>query len=98
MADKLADQEIADRLALLNTQAAGEWVIANNRLSKEFVFVDFAAAFAFMSRCVVWIERLNHHPEWCNVYNRVSVQLMTHETGGLSQLDFALARKMDECV
>ena len=67
----------------------------STRLEKEFVFVNFVAAFGFMTQAAIWAEKLNHHPEWSNVYKSVNVGLTTHDTGGLSELDVKLARKMD---
>jgi len=60
-----------------------------------FIFNDFSAAFAFMTCGALAAEKLNHHPEWSNVYNRVDVRLSTHDAGGLTELDFALAEALD---
>ena len=98
MAKPLDIREIDVRLAQLNAEKNTKWIIDTNKLSKEFVFADFQAAFAFMSRCVEWIDKMNHHPDWCNVYNRVTVNLYTHEVGGLTRLDFDLADRFDQCV
>jgi 4a-hydroxytetrahydrobiopterin dehydratase len=64
-------------------------------LRRQFVFADFAAAFAFMTRVAQLAERSNHHPEWCNVYNRVDVVLTTHDAGGVTELDVAMALAMN---
>lgn len=64
-------------------------------LLKEFRFNDFVGAFGFMTQVALHAERVNHHPEWTNVYDRVSVRLTTHDTGGLSAKDFDMARWMD---
>jgi 4a-hydroxytetrahydrobiopterin dehydratase len=64
-------------------------------IARQFDFADFVEAFAFMTRVALWAERRNHHPEWSNVYNRVSVTLTTHDVGGLSINDIELARLMD---
>ena len=61
-------------------------------LSREFLFEDFVQAFGFMAQVALAAERLNHHPEWSNVYNRVAVTLTTHDAGGLTELDVELAR------
>jgi len=72
------------------------WTIDDGRLSRTFRFADFAAAFGFMTAAAIVAERMNHHPEWSNVYNRVTVHLTTHDAGGLTDLDFDLAARMSE--
>ncbi|CAM9393014.1 unnamed protein product [Heterosigma akashiwo] len=64
-------------------------------LQKNFMFKDFNEAWAFMSRAALVAEKMDHHPEWCNVYNKVEVTLTTHDCNGLSSRDIALASKMD---
>ncbi len=78
--------------------AAPGWAAAPGReaIVKRFVFADFSAAFGFMARVALKAEALDHHPEWANVYNRVDVLLATHDAGGVTALDIALARFMDE--
>ena len=71
------------------------WSLANGKLHREFIFADFSAAFGFMARVALAAEALGHHPEWSNVWNRVVIELTTHDTGGLSDLDLALARRID---
>jgi 4a-hydroxytetrahydrobiopterin dehydratase len=78
--------------------ALSGWREAQGRdaITKTFVFRDFAAAFGFMAQAALAAEAMNHHPEWTNVYNRVEVLLTTHDAGGLTTSDIALARRMDE--
>lgn len=64
-------------------------------IRKTFVFANFIDAFGFMTRAAFWAEKLNHHPEWRNVYKTVEVVLTTHDTGGLTELDLRLAARMD---
>lgn len=88
---KLTDEEIKKELSTLN-----QWSLKNGRLFCEYKFPDFVKAFRFMSGAALAAEAMNHHPNWSNVYNRVTVELFTHDAGGITALDFALARKMDE--
>jgi 4a-hydroxytetrahydrobiopterin dehydratase len=95
---KLGDAEVADNLAGLNADLEVPWELVAGQLHKVFRFPDFVAAFGFMSRAALIAERMDHHPEWCNVYNRVDVSLSTHDAGGLTALDFELARRMEELL
>lgn len=88
---RLTDDELRARLA----HAPG-WAVQAGKLHKRFVFADFAAAFGFMASVATAAERMDHHPEWSNVYNRVDVDLVTHDAGGITERDFALAQRMDE--
>ena len=74
------------------------WAINDDQsaIEKEFKFPSFVTAFGWMTQCAIWAEKLNHHPEWFNVYNLLRVVLTTHDTGGLSDLDVKLAQKMDQ--
>jgi 4a-hydroxytetrahydrobiopterin dehydratase len=67
------------------------WKLAENTLMAEFKFRNFAEAFGFMSKVALVAEKLNHHPDWSNSYNRVSIHLTSHAAGGLTELDFQLA-------
>jgi 4a-hydroxytetrahydrobiopterin dehydratase len=89
-AQKLNEQELNTRL-----QQLSGWEIRNQKLHREFKFADFAHAFGFMTTAAVLIEKMNHHPEWFNVYNRVSIDLTTHDAGGITQKDVELARLLD---
>ena len=73
------------------------WRVEKNRaICKTFIFADFTAAFGWMTRMALHAEKADHHPEWFNVYNRVEVRLTTHDAGGLTQRDIALAKIMDK--
>ncbi|MEC7669441.1 MAG: 4a-hydroxytetrahydrobiopterin dehydratase [Pseudomonadota bacterium] len=73
------------------------WAMVDGRdaISKTYTFETFVDAFGWMTRAAMWAEKWNHHPEWFNVYNKVTVTLSTHDVDGLSSLDAKLARKMD---
>lgn len=71
------------------------WQYQNSALRKEFVFANFAEAMDFMNRLVPVAENLNHHPDWTNSYNRVTMHLTSHSAGGLTEKDFVLARAAD---
>jgi len=88
---KLAEAEITAALAKLPG-----WSYQAGKLHREFTFKDFVAAWGFMSSCALAAESINHHPDWSNVWNRVRVELMTHDAGGVTQNDLALARRMSE--
>lgn len=94
MAQKLTDSERHDHLAPV---LAGGWHMLQDRdaIAKTFKFKNFVEAFGWMTRTALWAEKLNHHPEWSNVYNRVEVTLTTHDAQGLTLLDVKLAQKMD---
>lgn len=76
-------------------QRLPQWTVRNGKLRRELRFADFSEAFAFMTRVALAAEQLNHHPEWSNVWNRVTIDLTTHDTGGLSNLDVELAGRID---
>lgn len=92
MADKLTDRAALDPLL------AKGWSMVEGRdaIAKRFVFRNFVEAFGFMTRAALWAEKLNHHPEWSNVYKTVDVVLTTHDCDGLSELDVKLATRMDQ--
>jgi 4a-hydroxytetrahydrobiopterin dehydratase len=84
----LSERELQDALAGLPG-----WSVTSGELRREFVFGDFSEAFAFMTRIAMAAETLNHHPDWSNSYNRVTINLSTHSAGGITELDVALAKK-----
>jgi 4a-hydroxytetrahydrobiopterin dehydratase len=86
----LPDEQIETRLRTLP-----EWKLEGHGISRSFRFANFIEAFGWMTRVALVAERLDHHPEWSNVYNRVDVRLTTHDAKGLTELDFDLAARMD---
>lgn len=88
----------AERETALRELTASGWSLVDGRdaVTKLFAFRNFSEAFGFMTRVALCAEKLNHHPEWFNVYNRVEVTLSTHDIDGLSALDVKLAKKMDD--
>ena len=87
---KLTDEEIKKELANLPG-----WSVLNGKLHKDFVFKNFIEAFGFMTKTALYIEKMNHHPEWFNVYNKLKVDLTTHDAGGITQNDINLARTLN---
>jgi 4a-hydroxytetrahydrobiopterin dehydratase len=97
MVDKYSQQQVEEALGQLNQNLPNEqqWQVIDAKLSKTFKCKSFIRAFGWMSQMAIWAEKLNHHPEWFNVYNKVDVNLTTHDAGGISELDFKLATKME---
>jgi 4a-hydroxytetrahydrobiopterin dehydratase len=87
---KLNDSEIADHM-----KALPEWELGADRIKRSFRFADFVEAFGWMSSVALIAEKMNHHPEWRNVWATVEVELSTHDAGGLTELDMKLAAEMD---
>ena len=87
---RLTDQEVAARLARLTG-----WTVEGGKLHQGYTFPDFAQAFRFMTEVAREAEAMDHHPEWSNVYNRVVIDLTTHDARGITALDFELAARMD---
>lgn len=85
----------AAREAALRTLAGWKPVAGRDAIAKRFEFADFNRAFAFMTRVALLAEKMDHHPEWSNVYNKVEVTLSTHDAGGVTQKDVDMARAMD---
>ena len=93
MADrqKLSDTDIQARLGNMPG-----WSVVDGKLHREYKFQDFVHAFGFMASAALVAESMNHHPEWFNVYSTVNVDLATHDAGGITELDFTLAGKMED--
>jgi 4a-hydroxytetrahydrobiopterin dehydratase len=92
--DKLDLKEIQSQITDLNDQ----WKLEEGSLQRNFVFNNFIEAFSFMTAVALVAEKMNHHPHWENVYNKVQMSLNTHDIGGISKLDFQLAQAIDEIL
>ncbi len=90
---KLSEKEVREKLSGLP-----EWKLKGGKLYREFKFKDFKRAFGFMASVALIAESLDHHPDWSNVYNRVIVELHTHDLGGISTLDFKFAEQVDQLL
>ncbi len=90
---KLSAGELTDAVKSLNG-----WSMASGKLHKEFKFKDFKQAFGFMASVALIAESLDHHPDWANVYNKVIVELSTHDLGGVSTLDVEFARSVEKLL
>lgn len=91
--EKLTAQDVEARLADMDN-----WSLADGKLHAELRFANFNEAFGFMSQVALEAERSDHHPEWFNVYNRVVIDLTTHDAGGISERDFQLAGFIDRLL
>ncbi|KRB81169.1 pterin-4-alpha-carbinolamine dehydratase [Sphingomonas sp. Root710] len=91
--EPLSDEDRADALDALSDWDYDE---ARDAISRSFTFADFSEAFAFMTRVALYAEKHDHHPEWSNVWNRVDILLTTHDAGGLSVRDVAMAEAIEE--
>ncbi len=87
---RLPENEIVQELKKLDG-----WKIVSGKMNKSFEFDDFVQAFGFMTRVAMEAEKMNHHPEWFNVYNTVRIDLVTHDVSGISNYDFMLAKTID---
>lgn len=90
---KLSQEEISEELKNLHG-----WSVVNEKLHREIEFDSFNQAFGFMTRAAMEIEKMNHHPEWFNVYNRITIELTTHDAGGITKNDINLARILNSLV
>jgi 4a-hydroxytetrahydrobiopterin dehydratase len=86
----MADKKITEAIDKLT-----EWKVVNDKLNRTFKFDNFVDAFAFMTKVAIVAEKMDHHPELFNVYNRVVIDLTTHDAGGIGALDIELAEKID---
>jgi 4a-hydroxytetrahydrobiopterin dehydratase len=90
---RLSPDEIDDEIKNLPG-----WSVVNEKLHREIEFDSFNQAFGFMTRAAMEIEKMNHHPEWFNVYNRLTIDLMTHDAGGITRNDINLAKILNSLV
>ena len=96
---EICSQSVIDAsLIKLNKDSGSLWNIKEGKLHREFTFPDFILAFGFMTKVAMLAEKANHHPEWSNVYNRVVINLTTHEAGGISKRDFELAQEISKLI
>lgn len=95
---KLEQLQIDTLLTEVNDTLPTEqhWQIIDGKLYKQFVFTNFIQAFGWMTQVAMHAEKLIHHPEWSNVWNKVDVYLVTHDAGGLSELDFKMVKRMEK--
>jgi 4a-hydroxytetrahydrobiopterin dehydratase len=89
--NKLSEVEISAGIAQLSG-----WAVVDGKLQKNFKFKDFVDAFGFISKVAIVADKMGHHPELSNVYNKVRIDLTTHDANGISNLDFELAQKIDK--
>ncbi len=90
---RLSQEDIEEELKDLQG-----WSVVNEKLHKEFLFDNFNQAFGFMTRSAMEIEKMNHHPEWFNAYNRIIIELTTHDAGGITKNDVNLAKILNSLV
>ena len=91
----MATQKLNPQELNASLQELASWAVKDDKLHREYKFADFAHAMGFMATAAVLIEKMNHHPEWFNVYNRLLVDLTTHDAGGITERDLKLARLLD---
>ena len=90
---RLSSEQISEQLKNLPG-----WSVKEEKLHRDFEFESFNQAFGFMTRAAMEIEKMNHHPEWFNVYNKLTVELMTHDAGGITENDIELAKILNSLV
>jgi len=97
---KLSQAEIDQHLAEVNESLSedAQWQIVEGKLVKQFVFKNFIQAFGWMTQVAMHAEKLIHHPEWSNVWNKVDVALVTHDVDGISDLDFKMIKRMEKLI
>lgn len=98
MIERSSATDITTALEALNQGSDAIWRIQDDKLYQEFKFPSFVAAFGFMTQVAMLAEKANHHPEWFNVYNKVNISLTTHDAGGISTRDFALAKQISALI
>lgn len=89
------NKQIQEQLNQLNQSLPSLWEQQDQVIKKTFKFKNFNQAFGFMTQTAIICEKMNHHPEWTNMYNKVDISLTTHDTNGISQKDFTLAQKIE---
>lgn len=94
----LSAKDSAQELTKLNEALQTPWTHDNQSIHKQFRFAHFRHAFAFMSECALLAEKMNHHPNWSNSYNKVDIALTSHDVGGLSLRDFKLAAQIEKIL
>tara|TARA_B100000959_G_scaffold78398_1_gene83203 strand:+ start:1932 stop:2216 length:285 start_codon:yes stop_codon:yes gene_type:complete len=90
---KLTEEQIQTEIEKLS-----KWSVVDSKLHKDIEFSSFNEAFGFMTRASMEIEKMNHHPEWFNVYNKLTIDLMTHDAGGITENDINLAKILDSLL
>lgn len=91
MTTRFSEAQLKDVMAELP-----DWIVREEKLYRQFKFGDFVSAFGFMTQVALLAEKMDHHPDWSNVYNRVDISLTTHDLGGISMRDITLAKQIDE--
>ena len=97
---KLTSEQLEQELSEINAslEAEKQWQLVDGKLHKEFVFKNFIQAFGFMTQVAIHAEKLIHHPEWSNVWNKVVIDLVTHDVDGISDLDIKMIKRMEKLI